>query len=81
MNRPIATPRSFATAARIAVGNSRPTFVFDGPDGGYVVTDARLARELRGEGMESYSLGDLCRAIKAEQDARDAEYWAAQAGA
>lgn len=63
--KPYCTARNFINAARIAVTAGRPLFVFDGPDGGYVVAGPRFARELEESGIESYTMQDLCLAISA----------------
>jgi hypothetical protein len=49
------------TAASYAMWARRPMFVFDGPEGGYVVAGARQACELMDAGLVPLSLQQTAR--------------------
>ena len=49
-------------AASYALRCTKPAFVFDGPDGGYVVAIGRDARRLMNDGHEAISLSGMAKA-------------------
>ena len=50
------------TAAGYALRNVKPAFVFDGPEGGFVVAIGRDARELIACGLKPLTLSETIKA-------------------
>jgi len=55
---------SLTNAAGYALRCRKPAFVFDGPEGGYVVAIGREARELMGFGLKPLALSETAKAAR-----------------